>query len=64
MNKTVWIHIKTQRKYTIIKIVRAAWDEKQLLVIYEDDTGSAWARSATEFYDGRFIQIDNPDTVS
>lgn len=55
----IYRHVKTRDKYQVVGFCLASWDIQQALVIYSNiDTKECWARSMTEFEDGRFQEVE------
>ncbi len=52
-----WRHQKTGGVYTVLQHATNEADRKDV-VIYRDETDRVWVRPTVEFYDGRFVRID------
>jgi hypothetical protein len=66
MDHPRWRHVKRGTEYTIVSNsaqIQCPKDrpltDYEVVVIYRGEDGEHWVRRRSEFYDGRFVQIED-----
>lgn len=64
MSDELYLHVKTGHTYLVIATAIMEWlypDEAAACVVYTDypNRKHSWVRTASEFFDGRFVKLDN-----
>lgn len=61
-NGSHWRHVKTGKTVVVLNVVTVEAD-LSLAVVYSEDAFLWWSRPFSEFTDGRFVRLPDPEAA-